>query len=249
MNKTKLIVEQIHAEFDTAVELLLQKTLNIAHTDQKIQSTLGTLQKRQRLDQLGFNAVALNETELKTNRSLQELLSFKKNLQTVVEYYRMEFPLYKFILYPQVLEICAKYQLYLGNGSLYQGTVPDSNLEQIESFNTTAMVKLQQAGKTRRINTHGFAYEEDYYNGHLGYHICAPGADFKAEGTIRIGHEILRTSLEKPSHKDRLETVKIPDPVVLCPVKCNGIGTQGFLIVTAWGPEASDPLVVNNLLN
>ncbi len=35
----------------------------------------------------------------------------------------------------------------------------------------------------------------------------------------------------------------IPDPVVLCPHK------DGWVIVTAWGDEASDPLVVNEQMN
>ena len=35
----------------------------------------------------------------------------------------------------------------------------------------------------------------------------------------------------------------IPDPVVLQPVK------GGYLIITAWGDEASDPLVINPLMN
>ena len=35
----------------------------------------------------------------------------------------------------------------------------------------------------------------------------------------------------------------IPDPVVLQPVK------GGYLILTAWGDEASDPLVINENFN
>jgi len=37
--------------------------------------------------------------------------------------------------------------------------------------------------------------------------------------------------------------IEIPDPVVLQPVK------GGYLILTAWGDEASDPLVMNEINN
>lgn len=40
-----------------------------------------------------------------------------------------------------------------------------------------------------------------------------------------------------------LTRVNVPDPVVLQPVK------GGFLIVCAWGEEASDEIVVNEKMN
>ena len=41
----------------------------------------------------------------------------------------------------------------------------------------------------------------------------------------------------------KLSKIEIPDPVVLQPVMFNK--TKYYLIVTAWGDEASDELVVN----
>ena len=41
----------------------------------------------------------------------------------------------------------------------------------------------------------------------------------------------------------KLEKKFIPDPVVLQPVK------GGYLILTAWGDEASDPIVINEINN
>lgn len=58
--------------------------------------------------------------------------------------------------------------------------------------------------------------------------ICAPQKDMKIESWERVeGHKI----------------VHVPDPVVLHPVK------HGYLIVTAWGDESSDELVVNQTNN
>ena len=45
----------------------------------------------------------------------------------------------------------------------------------------------------------------------------------------------------------KLSKIEIPDPVVLQPV--NFKGEKYYLIVTAWGDEASDELVVNETLN
>lgn len=41
----------------------------------------------------------------------------------------------------------------------------------------------------------------------------------------------------------KLTKKHIPDPVVLQPIK------NGYLIITAWGDEASDELVVNQINN
>jgi hypothetical protein len=39
------------------------------------------------------------------------------------------------------------------------------------------------------------------------------------------------------------------DPIVLYPVHHNNNGSKYYLIVTAWGDEASDSLVVNHKMN
>lgn len=57
------------------------------------------------------------------------------------------------------------------------------------------------------------------------FKICAPKADFNILGYIEVGH------------------VLVYDPVVLQPVY------EGYLIVSAWGEEASDPSVVNEVMN
>lgn len=57
--------------------------------------------------------------------------------------------------------------------------------------------------------------------------ICGPLKDFDMKGKRVVGNRLLN----------------IPDPVVLYPVE------GGFIIVTAWGDEASDPIVVNQEMN
>lgn len=62
------------------------------------------------------------------------------------------------------------------------------------------------------------------------FSIAAPMKDF----TLAPGEEIKGR---------RIVTKAVPDPVVLCAV------AEGYLIVTAWGDEASDPLIQNELNN
>jgi hypothetical protein len=62
--------------------------------------------------------------------------------------------------------------------------------------------------------------------------ICAPAADMD-----------LSQLKQQNGHWFRAQQIHVPDPVVLQPVK------GGYLIVTAWGDEASDPLVLNEQLN
>lgn len=59
------------------------------------------------------------------------------------------------------------------------------------------------------------------------FKICAPVKDMDISGLeLKEGYKLQRK-------------IEIPDPVVLQPVK------GGYLIITAWGDEASDPLVLN----
>lgn len=65
----------------------------------------------------------------------------------------------------------------------------------------------------------------------IGLQIAAPEKDFDMTAKDIVDFEIV--AKQKPAE----------DPVILQPVK------GGFLIVTAWGDEASDPLVVNEINN
>lgn len=65
----------------------------------------------------------------------------------------------------------------------------------------------------------------------MGLKICAPEKDMDIPSThTKTGNFII-------------EKIYVPDPVVLQPVK------GGFIIVAAWGDEASDDLVINPINN
>lgn len=58
------------------------------------------------------------------------------------------------------------------------------------------------------------------------FQICAPENEFNTQGLKKVGHELVPE-----------------DPIVLCPV------TGGYLVVTKWGLEASDPSVRDERMN
>ncbi len=76
-------------------------------------------------------------------------------------------------------------------------------------------------------DTQGYVEEFTRYD-HSTLMICAPKKDMDLKGLQKVGGVF-----------QSFTTVHIPDPVVLKP--CKG----GFLIVAAWGDEASDEIVVN----
>jgi hypothetical protein len=63
--------------------------------------------------------------------------------------------------------------------------------------------------------------------------IAAPASDFDTTG------------MELKNFK--LSPIEFPDPIVLQPVFFEG--SKHYLIVTAWGLEASDEMVVNEKMN
>lgn len=82
-------------------------------------------------------------------------------------------------------------------------------------------------GRRTPLYSSGYAYSA------APLEIAAPRKDFNM------------TDMEVRDFK--IQKIEIPDPVVLCPVLHKG--TKHYLIVTAWGPEASDDLVVNQKMN
>lgn len=79
-----------------------------------------------------------------------------------------------------------------------------------------------------KLKTSNLAYVEKYELIKAERSICAPKKDFDLTGLTKIGALFMS-----------ITTVHVPDPVVLQPVK------GGFLILAAWGDEASDELVMN----
>lgn len=152
------------------------------------------------------------------------------------EYFRNKYPQYKFISEKQVEAICRKYKLFLVEVEQYTGSVPHSKVAEISSFRLQrldiAYRMINEFGDPFRSNVHygNGGPGSEIMEGPSGLWICAPIEDIETRGLRKVNHNLV-------SH------VRIDDPVVLQPVE------GGFLIVAAWGPEASDENVVNEKMN
>jgi len=249
------IVEEIHESFYTASEEILKEANQILNHDY-------VMEKAERLKSIGFG----KSSEVSNSPE-------KIKLALLVEEYKLKYPLYKFITTEQVDQICEKYGLVLGMTSWYIGTMPEKNLKDVERFTGTYKISDLWITDNRVIDMSNYEIRKDgeyehffpkngegeyafqrnqgeqefYSNGVIdgkGYYlsgsrnylrpfelsIAAPIKDFDLD----------KFDLEKVGNKLK---IKIKDPVVLFPVN------KGYVIITAWGAEASDPLVVNETMN
>lgn len=187
-----------------------------------------------------FNLFKSNKTE--SSEILSKTQMSKEQIE-LVKYYQQNYPFNKFINEKQVKEICHKYNLVCGDVNRFMGFVPEKNMEEIVNFKLKSndVLKIICSKKTFGSNIGEIFKDkgERYYDFPNIYklteensplQICAPIKDMDISGLeLKEGY--------------KLEKKFIPDPVVLQPVK------GGYLILTAWGDEASDPLVVNNNKN
>lgn len=256
-------VEEIHQAFDTAGERALLEAKNILAkvTSNEKQENVELLKK------LGFNSAAMVTEQAGVNKSITEN-QFKVK---VVEKYAQAYPQYKFIFIDQVVELCKKYGLLCAPVGMYKGNVPTKNLKEIEAFKVSNddVYRTDSQGIRDRLQfdlrkgdflsqtefdrksteernrirgpqsdmqimrmNHHYGASAHYTEGKfqkVPLFICAP------KNEINIGPF------------DRVEDVfagyEIKDPIVLHFVK------DGFLVVSKWGPEANDPILLNEKMN
>ena len=259
------IVEQIHTEFHTASDKLVEMATEIISEEEK--------NKLAMLNACGFNSVP--ETVKLKEKELE--LKLTDGSRGAIAKYRVLYPAHKFISQQAVTAICEKWNLVQGSVDKFKGFVPRKNLQEISSF----LEKHPLSGKLftygDKIINLGDNYKIRKEGTYLHIFWCGKGSDpsgreyhfqcnpdspdrFYSHGVINgeyidatRGPRLIRTGLQICAPlKDmntkgmRVRNHKLedfPDPVVLYPV------AEGFIIITAWGDEASDPEVVNQQMN
>lgn len=258
------VIEEIHKNFYTEVDKLLAnaKIANSLDTDKQ-----DLIDKCERLKKLGFTntkEVKEAEQEIKRLQALRQENESKKNLIQAINYFSFKYPNYKFITEESVSNICSKYNLVYGTIDRYTGTVPNKNLKHIEDF------KIDENDecfiKQKRITDHGFR-DFVFFDSFITFKKAKEieqinddkSNDLISSHPNRFKEEITKCSLEIAAplsdfntngmyvEQNKLSKIEIPDPIVLKPVIFNS--QKYYLIVTAWGDEASDELVVNEKFN
>ncbi len=259
------IIEEIHESFFGEVEKLLAEA-KISNSLETEYQTL--IDKCERLKALGFtNTKEVKDAQTEINRlaKLRDANAEKEILINAIEYFSSKYPNYKFITTDSVTKICEKYGLVHGSTDKYIGTVPDKNLKHIEDF------KVDETDDCYFTET--FNPESSYYDRLTWFAGYINGAEFKSKkiyelissngpiyaekgsrgnNSLQITQETLNIvaplkdfDMKKSELKGTqiVDKVEIPDPIVLKPVCYKN--RKYFLIVTAWGLEAADELVVN----
>lgn len=245
-------IQTIHNEVRDASENVLKEAKNILKEHQEMAK-----EKAERLIKEGFK----NSKEAKVLINLAKSAKTEGDNIDKIKYYQEKYPLYKFILKRDIENICEKYGLVYGEVELFKGFVPEINLKEIENFKIdfedrqimwggrwgakgkigkmlssfserrqniliqgrTLTIK-EKVGKDKRYQ---WTRTKRYYFEPI--QIIAPVGDMELTG--------------KKIVKNQIVDIPPKDPVVLCPVR------GGYLLVTAWGDEASDPIVMNPKLN
>lgn len=257
----QITAAEIHKDFYGAEERLLAEAEALKNYDQREDSV-----KALRYAKVGFTkSKTVSDHEARTVKIPRSL-----NMISAISYFRQNYPGNKFITSDEVKVLCKKYGLLLGEARNYIGDMPDKNLVEIENFklkkedfkekirhvfiNDIEPIRYR-AITERLVFNHPHRSGQDQMSDRLmakymammlfassnateksketeqpAFKICAPAEDFNTAGyEIHDDHKL------------------VYDPIVLQPVGKDGI--DGFLIVTAWGDEASDALVVNDIMN
>lgn len=270
---TNEVIKEIHESFYTEVDKLLASA-NISHSLDTDKQAL--IDKCNVLKSLGFTStkeVVDAEKEISRLEKLKADNESKKELIEAINHFRFKYPNYKFITEESVKKICDKYNLIYGPVDKYIGTVPDKNLKHIQEFKIQdedscwieedlffggfgmgERILNTKFKSTKKAKEDAYAAMERFRTEPLQamqfrsrtsqvivrgeecrLEIAAPEKDFD------------KTGMELDVKTRKLTKIEVPDPIVLKPVVFNG--KKHYLIVTAWGIEASDESVVNHINN
>ncbi len=259
VKSVKDIIQEIHESFYTEVDRLLAEA-KITKSDETDKQAL--LDKAHRLEMLGFKNTAekkeasAEQWRITLIRSENEL---KDKLVKAINYFSFKYPNYKFITEDSVKKICEKYNLVYGPVSKYIGTVPDKNLKQIEDFKIQEMDECYLEGTSNRSHTQyrnwqetirSKVYQDEFHRQRRDYSMGGLTLDnwTMSKAPLEIAAPLKDFNMTASEVRNfKISEIEIPDPVVLQPVLYEG--AKYYLIVTAWGDEASDELVVNEKNN
>lgn len=255
---TEITAEKIHKDFYGAEERLFVEAISFRSNPRA-----ATVLKSERYSKIGFK----NCKPVKDAIEITKKQQVSEKVISSINYFRTYYPQNKFITEAEVKILCQKYGLLLGDADNYIGDMPDKNLTEIENFrlrkedfseiqkediwSTASILGMIETQRRRSIqsyfipnrpnNEYVLGYDpfgspvekkskEEIKKEQPAFKICAPKQDFNTSG-----YEVV----------DGFKLVY--DPIVLQPVSKGGL--DGFLIVTAWGEEASDEIVVNEHRN
>ena len=226
------------------------KTFKEVHEELEQESIF--LQKNHNIDDFNFKAEFLKTIGF-TNSIATKLYSGIVNSSNHIEHYNENYKgIYKFIIPAQLERICEKYNLYIRNLNFFLGDIPEKNIKDIINFSIdindldindyyieqiTNNFRFRWSNTKIDLATLFETYSKLKINISSNLQIAAVENLFSSEAFKHSKERIINNAEIAPKF-----TVNL-DPIVLFKVK------HGYLIITAWGDEANDELVVNTNLN
>ncbi len=224
-------VAAIHSDFRNALNASSFKVDDIPKNEEEIK-TLNRLERLNLTSSETFKKlskkVGIYDKERKENEFIKEVRAIETR-----------YPEYRLIGLKKVFELCEKYNLYVGMIYDYIGTIPNKNILEYEKHIKT-VVRGQQLRNINELFT-----ENDCCYDTNSYIIAAPRKDFDSNLT-EIGHSLQYINKPKFSLQFNMEMPNLmPDPIIMFPLKIDGVCL--LQIVTAWGDEAEDDSVSNEI--
>jgi hypothetical protein len=161
------LIEEIHNEFDTAPDRILQQALSIIGEQQSSKVSLESEieDKAIRLRNLGFvkNGIVDKLEKIEERNHQKDLIiNMETKMAEGIRYYARTYPFLKFLPVSELDRICDKYGLVYAPVKHYKMPVPDKNLKEIENAQPLKTMDVQPDIVTR-------TYYDDSYNRKWGY--------------------------------------------------------------------------------
>lgn len=232
---TESVDQKIYKDVYSAQELLLEEANTILSKPTQYDEARHA--RLLQMNKLGFSSAA----EVREFNEICDKIKKQENIKSKIEYYQQHYPLNKFINEDSVKTICEKYNLLLTEASDYIAEIPEKNQNEIIAF---------------RVKRKDKRFPHEVYRGMwavpsmLHDYSCAPMST--EERKVFQNEKIVGQNLLIIAPEHKLNThgkikdghvLKIKDPIVLQPVE------GGYLIVSSWGLEASDTIVMNPVNN
>ena len=138
LSEDQRLIDEIHNEFDTAPQRILDQALDIINkeSDVKVELQSKIVEKALRLKTLGFEKNALVHNLTHTEREIKKsegLIDMSAAMAHMVKYYTSTYPFLKFLPESELDRICDKYGLVYAPVKHYKMPVPEKNLREIEN--------------------------------------------------------------------------------------------------------------------
>lgn len=236
-------------------QTLPTKTFKEVHEELEMEASL--LKKNHNVAAFKEKAEFLTDVGFIDSIATKLYAAIAENQGVIAEYERKYLGRYKFILGPQLERICEKYNLFVRPVHTFLGDIPEKNIKEMKGFSVfvedLALYSVSEKAWTNHwqqflIGTGSNSFSENETWRLPIRNIAKVGMDwalsiaaikplFSAEAFEKSESRIIGP--QELTAKGQVDL----DPIVLFQTK------HGYLIITAWGDEANDELVVNQKNN